>query len=237
MTIQSKTYGKSSGRTHSDVVAGYDVPFSALDLSLSFDTMETKSTIENLEGEIWKPVLGFEGLYEASNMGRVKNLNYHNTGKVKLVKPTKSRHYLQVYLQNGKIKKRPVLQRIVYEAFYGKLPEWKPSMKRSERKEVNHKDENKLNNRLDNLELITGLENTNYGTHNQRVSKSMTNGKTSRKVYQYDTNGNLIKIWPSTMECKRNGYVQSSIWRCCVGRRNFHKGYIWSYEPLKIESK
>ena len=74
MTIQSKTYDKSSGRTHSDVVAGYDVPFSALDLSLSFDTMETKSTIKNLEGEIWKDIKNYEGLYKISNYGRVKSL-------------------------------------------------------------------------------------------------------------------------------------------------------------------
>lgn len=74
MTIQSKTYGKSSGRTYSDVVAGYDVPITALDLSFSSDTMETKSTIENLEGEIWKDIKNYEGLYKISNHGRVKSL-------------------------------------------------------------------------------------------------------------------------------------------------------------------
>ena len=242
MAIQSKTYDKSSGRTHSDVVAGYDVPFSALDLSLSFDTMETKSTIENLEGEIWKPVLGWEGFYEVSNMGRVKSLNYNHTKKERLMTPQLTSRYFQVPLKANGRKKCPCLQRVVYEAFYGKLPEWNATMKGDVKMEINHKDENPLNNRLDNLELISALSNANYGSRNKRLSENHINGKKSKKVYQYSTNGNLIKIWPSTRECERNGFCLSCITACCrneykANKTNEYKGYIWSYEPLKIESK
>ena len=54
----------------------------------------------------------------------------------------------------------------------------------------------------------------------------------SKPVYQYTLEGELVKIWPSTMECKRNGFNQSSVNSCCLGKRKTHKGYIWSYVPL-----
>jgi len=237
MTIQSKTYDKSSGRTHSDVVAGYDVPFSALDLSLSFDTMETKSTIENLEGEIWKPVLGWEGFYEVSNMGRIKSLNYNHTKKERLIKARLTNHYLQVTLQSSGIKRQPCLQRVVYEAFNGKLPEWKANANGEERMEINHIDENPLNNRLDNLELVTMKYNNNYGTRVKRIMQHHC-----RKVYQYTLDYRLVKIWESTWDCGRNGFCQSCVASCCrheyrAIKTNEYKGYLWSYKPLKIESR
>lgn len=239
MTIQSKTYGKSSGRTYSDVVAGYDVPFSALDLSLSFDTMGTKSTIANLEGEIWKPVLGWEGFYEVSNMGRIKSLNYNHTKKERLIKARLTTHYLQICFQANGRKSQPCLQRVVYEAFNGKLPEWKANAKGDERMEINHIDENPLNNRLDNLELITMKENCNYGTRIERMRKNQINKQNSKTVYQYSLEGELIKVWPSTKECARNGFGQAAVSACCLKKPKCktHKGYIWSYEPLKNESK
>lgn len=204
--------------------------------------MEKQSTIENLEGEIWKPVLGWEGFYEVSNMGRVKSLNYNHTKKERLMTPQLTSRYFQVPLKANGRKKCPCLQRVVYEAFYGKLPEWNAKMKGDVKMEINHKDENPLNNRLDNLELISALSNANYGSRNKRISENHINGKKSKKVYQYSTNGNLIKIWPSTRECERNGFCLSCITDCCrneyrANKTNEYKGYIWSYKPLKIETR
>ena len=57
---------------------------------------------------------------------------------------------------------------------------------------------------------------------------------TSKKVYQYTLDGELVKIWLSTMECGRNGFTQSAVSACCNGKKYYktYKGYIWSYEPL-----
>ena len=173
MTIQSKTYGKSSGRTYSDVVAGYDVPFSALDLSLSFYTMETESTIKNLEGEIWKPILDYEGLYEVSNKGRVKSLNYGGRkGYVRLMKPTKWKKgcYLGILLHDGKTRKRKTIHRLVYEAFNGRLPQYDRHAGADKMFVINHLDDNKYNNRLENLELTTQRGNNSHGTRVQRAA-------------------------------------------------------------------
>ena len=54
-----------------------------------------------------------------------------------------------------------------------------------------------------------------------------------KKVYQYTLDGELVKVWDSTMECDRNGYNHGAISKCCKGRVKTHKGYRWSYEPIE----
>jgi len=103
-----------------------------------------KKTIDAMEKETWKPVVGYEGLYEVSDWGRVKSLNYRNTGKEGFLKPApaKSGGYPQVILcKNGKREPCKVHQ-LVMEAFVGKCPAGY---------EVDHFDWNPSNNRLDNL--------------------------------------------------------------------------------------
>lgn len=208
-----------------------------------FNKMETQAPILNLEGEVWKPVLGFEGFYEVSNMGRVKSLNYNHTKKERLIKVRLTSRYLQVNLLANGRKRQPCLQRVVYEAFNGKLPEWKASAKGDERMEVNHIDENPLNNRLDNLELITMKENCNYGTRKARIREKQLNHQQSKKVYQYTMDGELVRVFPSTQECARCGFNQGDVAAACrnvLGRKHNHnryRGYLWSYEPLKIETR
>ena len=98
-----------------------------------------------MEGkEIWKDILGYEGKYQVSNWGRVKSLNYNNTGKEGIMKLTKDGNgYLQVQLhKDGKVKECRV-NRLVAQAFL-ENPDNLP--------EVNHKDKNRSNNKLENLE-------------------------------------------------------------------------------------
>lgn len=171
--------------------------------------------------EIWKDILGYKDLYQGSNIGRIRSLKF---GKVRILKPFKTKkNYLQVALFKGEKKKQLFVHRLVYEAFNGEIPEGM---------EINHIDENPLNNRLDNLNLMTHIDNMNYGTRNQKAKEKLTNGKLSKRVYQYTIDGVLVKIWSSTQECGRNGFSQGDVAECCRGERKQYKGFIWSYTKL-----
>lgn len=104
--------------------------------------------------------------------------------------------------------------RFIYEAVYGPIPEGL---------QVNHIDENKNNNSIFNLNLMTPKENSNYGTHNERVAKSK-----SKPVGAF-LNGELKITFPSATEAGRNGFHQGAVWSCCRGERQFHRGYEWRY--------
>ena len=113
--------------------------------------------------EIWKDIEGYEGLYQVSNLGRIKSLNYLNTGITKIMKQNLSGNYATIGLcKKGKVKTR-YIHRLVAETFIPNTDNYL---------EVNHKDENKQNNRVDNLEWCTRKYNINYGTHNQRMIQS-----------------------------------------------------------------
>lgn len=167
-----------------------------------------------MKKEYWKPVVGYEGLYEVSNWGRVKSIKF---GRERILKPgTNNRGYLFVNLcKNGK-KKNFRVHRLVAEAFIPNpynLPE------------VNHKDENKLNNNAENLEWCDRKFNINYGTGIERRSKTQ-----SKPVLQYDLEGNLIREWKSVTECGMNGYNYGNVAACCRGILKTHKGFIWRYK-------
>ena len=177
-----------------------------------------------MKKEYWKPVVGYEGLYEVSNWGRVKSLKRlvktHNkwgecyiTINEKILKKRIDKYgYERVMLyKHGKSKLKQV-HRLVAEVFIDN-PDNLPC--------VNHKDENKLNNNVDNLEWCTHEYNINYGTRTERCSKP---------VLQYTLDGEFVREWPSTMECGRNGFNPRHVGDCCRGERKTHKGYIWRYK-------
>lgn len=186
--------------------------------------------------EIWKDYKDYEGLYQASNLGRVRSLVRWVKGrngsirfcKGKILKPgTTKDGYLKVCLcKNNKVKTY-LVHRIIAETFLPN-PDNLPC--------VNHKDEDKTNNSVDNLEWCTASYNLNYGTRNERMSKSKINGKRSKIVIQYNLDGTFVREWPSAMECERNGFKHSLIIYCCQGKRKTHKGFKWSYS-LYSESK
>lgn len=93
--------------------------------------------------EEWRPVEGYEGLYEVSDWGRVKSLNFNNTGKEGILKPSPNGHgYLQVKLYKNGEKSMRRVHILVMQAFVGKCPK---------NHEIDHYDWNRKNNRLDNL--------------------------------------------------------------------------------------
>lgn len=164
--------------------------------------------------EIWIPVKGYLGLYEVSNFGNVRSLNYGRTKQIKVLKFIEDKDgYLTVGLcKNGKIKFCKV-HRLVAEVF---LPNW------FDDPEVNHRDENKTNNQVNNLEWCDHKYNVNYGTRTEKCSKP---------VLQFTKEGEFVREWNSTKEVGRNGFDQGAVSACCRGTRlKTHKGYIWKYK-------
>lgn len=158
-----------------------------------------------LNMEIWRDIKGYDGLYQVSNEGRIKSI------KKRKILSLFANHkgYLQTCLYKNGEKKGFLVHRLVAEAFI---------QNPQNLTQVNHKDENKTNNSVENLEWCTNDYNINYSQ--------------SKKVYQYTLNNDLVKIWNSTMELGRNGFTQSCISLCCNGKKQKHKGYKWSYYPL-----
>lgn len=164
--------------------------------------------------ETWKPITDYVGLYEVSSEGRVRNVK---TGKI--LKPKNNRRgYLFVGLhKNGAVKNR-YIHRLVAQAFIpnpNKLPE------------VNHKDEIKANNNLDNLEWVSHRDNSNYGKRNERISKCM-----SKPIVQIDlSTGLIIKTYPSTTIATRvTGINYDTISRAARGKYKTAGGYGWRYQ-------
>lgn len=125
--------------------------------------------------------------------------------------------YMQVRLGQ----KTYLAHRIVWEAFNGPIPEGM---------QINHINEKKDDNRLENLNLMTPKENCNWGTGVVRNSQARLNGKMSKKVQQYNLDGDFIKEWPSLMEIKRAlGLAQQNVSLCCLGKTKTAYGYKWKY--------
>ena len=174
--------------------------------------------------EIWKDIKGYEKLYQGSNLGRIRSMRY---GKSRILRQHKVKGYLNVGLYKDGIAKTLLVHRLVWEAFNGEIPE---------EYEINHINEDKSDNRLENLNLMTPKENINWGTGNYRRSCKLKGKKRndvsiylSKPVLQYTLTGEFVREYSSLSECcKINGYRSCShISECCKGKRKTYKGYIW----------
>ena len=190
--------------------------------------------------EIWRTAIykgeTYEG-FKVSNLGKILSLNYRNTGRAELMNPGKRTDgYLQVHLSKNRKYKMCRVHRLVAETFLPN-PENKPC--------VNHKiegdvgktmnmvifnEDGTVNKEKSTIEWATYKENNDYATRNERVSKTMTNGKQSKPVLQLSLSGELIREWPSTKECGRNGFDQGAVCRCCNGKLKSHKGFRFMYK-------
>lgn len=174
--------------------------------------------------ELWRPFNN----YEVNTVGKVMN---SKTGRI--LNPFINRHgYVIVDLWNNNKKKHYAVHRLVGMVFPD-LVDWTEDAKGRpfEELEINHKDENKENNCVDNLEWCGRVYNNNYGTHNERVANTKRNGKTSKQVYQCTPDGELVRVWPSTAECGRNGFNFGHVASCCRGVMKSYRGFLWSYNP------
>lgn len=174
-----------------------------------------------MESEIWKDIPGYEWLYQASSLGRIKSFNYKRTGRECILKQIKT-NYCRINLYKNKVQKQFLVHRLVWSAFNGDIPE---------NMQINHINEDCYDNRIENLELVLPKSNANWGTRNKRVADKTTNGKMSKIVLQYSFEGELIKEWPSVREIKRVlGYNNGNISKVCNGFRKYAFGYIWKYK-------
>lgn len=171
--------------------------------------------------EIWKDIKGYEGYYKISNFGRVKRMKRitkFNDGRLykyneKIVNINKGKiGYFVVDLYKNTKRMTFYIHRLVAEAFIPN-PDNLP--------QVNHRDGNKLNNDIDNLEWVSAKQNCQHAYDNNLH----TNNK---KVLQYDLNGNLIKEWNSIQKAQKCLNL-NHIWDVCIGKRNKCGNYIWKY--------
>lgn len=190
--------------------------------------------------EEWKDIKGYKGKYQVSNTGKIISLNYHRSGKSKELIPNKPKKgYPYVGLCNGGKIKSLKIHRLVAEAFIPN-PGNKPF--------VNHKDGNKHNNNVNNLEWVTALENNLHMYH--VLNKHPMSGyrydknKKSRKVAQYYISEEGYRYHIATyanavIAAKINNISStSSIIACCIGNRGYKQvgGYIWEYADKRETS-
>lgn len=210
-------------------------------LNIARGEIGTKEQPEVPAKEIWKQIPDYEGKYEVSNLGRVRSIDrlvkgkYGNLAKIKgkEITPILTTHgYYRVNLCNESGIKAKFVHRLVASAFLDN-PDGLPM--------INHKDEDKVNNVVDNLEWCDCLYNSNYGTRNQRVSES-TRGK--KKNYTDESHRKMIEpkekaivginyitnekvSFRSMTEAKKFGFSREGISHCITGRQKTHRGYVW----------
>ena len=161
--------------------------------------------------EIWHDIEGYEGLYQISNKGHVKSL-YKGSERI-LRAHDNGAGYLKVQLYKNTARQYRYIHRLVAETFIVNLHNLP---------EINHKDENKKNNCVENLEWCDRGYNVNYGSRNERVS---------RKILQYSKSGEFIKEWPGAREVERMlGIANSHIIDCCRGKYKSAYGFVWRYK-------
>lgn len=149
--------------------------------------------------------------YEINDKGVVRRY-----GKIKKQSVT-PKGYLRIRLSKNCVLKNFFVHRLVYETFIGEIPKGYY---------VNHIDENKQNNSVENLNLMTPKENDNWGTRNSRI------GRVSNKyILQKTFEGEVINKWNSSKKLlAKEGFSYDNILRCCKGLRKQHKGFLWEFE-------
>lgn len=162
--------------------------------------------------EIWKDINGFEGLYQISNLGRVKSIRNNIILKQTYCKS----NYLKVKLSKNCKQKTIQVHRLVTETFIPN-PDNKP--------QVNHIDGNKENNHIDNLEWVTAKENTEHA-----IKIGISNKPITKKVFKLDLQGNVLCKYNSIKEAaEKNKGCYNNIPHACSGRYKTAGGYKWKY--------
>ena len=171
--------------------------------------------------EIWKDIEGYEGLYQVSNLGRVKSLartvtyrngKVHHYAETTLSQCKQKKGYLKVYLTKGETHRNVFVHRLVANAFV-------PNHNNLD--QINHIDENPQNNCADNLEWCDCQYNVDYSL--------------SKPVCQCDMGGEIVAVWNSIIEASRATNIpDTNIGNCCKGKYKQAGGYVWKYCNGKV---
>ena len=194
--------------------------------------------------EIWKDIyfeennkiIDYRGLYQISNLGRIKSLKRKYTTENRILKyHKKNSGYYYVDLCKNSETKRFLIHRLVAIHFITNP---------NNLSQVNHKNENKEDNCVENLEWCTHEYNQKYGTKSKRQSEKIKGRKASddtklkmsksrtKKIIQYDLNGNIIKIWSSTKDiCQNLNFKYNSFKYYLEGKskKEYYENFIWKY--------
>lgn len=171
--------------------------------------------------EIWKDIKDSEGLYQVSNLGRVRSLNHRNRpGYIKIMSPyvTKGGYYHLRIRKHGHIIRHVSIHRLVAETFIPNPNNFS---------QVNHKDENKKNNKVENLEWCSGSYNLHYGTCIDRIKSSHAK-KHGKPVRCIETGECFYTVMDAS---RKYGFNQGNISNACVGRNYTYTahGYHWEF--------
>ena len=180
--------------------------------------------------EIWKDFDGYKGLYQVSNMGNVKSLErnvwcgrgYYKAPE-RILKPSKTNWgYLRVTLYKDGKSKHYLVHRLVASAFCENPHGYN---------NVNHKDENKQNNKASNLEWCDSSYNNTYNDRAKKAGRKLRNDPNrSKAVIAIDKITGLIIEFPSAHEASRQTKInQGNISNCCIGRQKSAGGFYWLY--------
>lgn len=173
--------------------------------------MENYQDRYSLKEEIWKPIKDYENKYLISNHGRVKSLK---SNKILTTKYTGN--YPHIVLFKNNVRKNFTIHYLVATAFVENPHDFK---------EVNHIDENPMNNFPSNLEWCTHKYNVNYGTRNKRTKEKLSIG-----INQYDLDGKYIRTWNCMNDAIRFYNNNRHICEVCKGKRKTASGFIWKYK-------
>lgn len=197
--------------------------------------------------EEWRDVVGYEGMYQVSSEGRVKSLSRTSLSghvlKERILKPSNTRGYLMANLTKDGCEKKFLIHRLVAVAFIPN-PNGKP--------EINHLNEIKGDNRVDNLEWCTRSENINHGTGNQRRVANTDYKKRNqhpnwikahenidysyryKPVIQFDKNWNMIRKWHKLAAVSEMGFDPTNVSRVCKNKKGLAHGYRWRWEKEEV---
>lgn len=192
--------------------------------------------------EIWKDIPGYEGLYQASNFGRIRSLdrlrhfydgakgNHYRKYKGRILKQffTTTGYYMVVLSKDG-IESSQKVHQLVAKAF---LPNPKGY------KQINHKDENPLNNHLENLEWCDAKYNCNYGHHKENHRESLISS-IGVSIDCYDLYGNLVKTYRCSVDVEKDGFNRRGVYNCCNKKSRKHKNHVFRFkgEPFSLSGR
>lgn len=166
--------------------------------------------------EEWRDVVGYEGLYAVSNLGRVRN------SKGLIRKQKKDRYgYMILSMARDGIKKHPAVHRLVWEAFNGTIPEGM---------QIDHINTVRDDNRIENLRVVSSKDNQNNSLTLSHLTKA-NRRSFGKSVLQLDKDtGEVIREWECIVDAERElGINHRHISKCCLGKRKTTGGYRWRF--------